>query len=122
MDVSLTAQTLPVVQAALDTAKAAGLTPDQLMLAAGVVYSHVANSIAPRIPEALRPVAIAAVGAASTAGVALLNGASWSSALGYGLGSAAVSKLYHTVVFNPKGLLSVLASLAAKPSDQATAK
>ena len=104
MDVTSTAKVIETVQ----SLQSGGLSPDKLVIAAGIISSHIAGGVADKIPTAFRPLAIALGSAAITAGAAVTAGTPWQQALGYGVGSAAVGKLYHLTLLKDGSLLSGL--------------
>lgn len=105
MDLTVTAQ---VVTAVAQVAAQNGLSPVMLASLAGIVMSHVVRPLAAKIPDVVKPAVLAVGMGLSTAVTAVTQGVPVATALGYGLTSVGVSKLYHMVVFQNGGVLSFL--------------
>ena len=111
MDITTTAQ---VIQAAQQVSQS-GFSPQTLVIAAGILNSHVAQGFAAKLPDSIRPLVIAIGSAVITAGAAVSAGSDWRTAVGYGIGAAAVGKVYHLAALKPDGVLAGLLKALTAP-------
>lgn len=106
---TLTAQPLAHAVAGLSST---GLSPLQLSFAIGPLLAHSAPLLLSKIPSQYQH-AVQDVGTVvTTAGVAVSQGSTWQSALGYGIATAFSARIYHRIALHPNGLLASLANFA----------